>query len=98
MPRRSSREHKCRPINFRPRSYRTCWPIWTHSNECRTQNEERRIEKKVFLHSAFCVLRSAFRFLMSELLIEPDFSVQRTLLEKTWSPATGLLGKLTDTG
>src|SRR5438094_3999563 len=36
---------------------------------------------------------------MTELTIEPDpFLEQRSLLEKTWAPAEGLLGKLTDTG
>src|SRR5947208_7932454 len=36
---------------------------------------------------------------MSELVIEqPDFSDERRMLEKTWAPARGLLGWLTETG
>src|SRR5438105_2306460 len=54
-------------------------------------------------HSTFTIEHSTFLVFgsskMTELTIEePDFSTEKALLEKTWSPAKGLLGWLTETG
>src|SRR5690349_869549 len=61
------------------------------------------VEWTLFLHSTFNTQHSTFLVppgpRMTHLTIHPDsFRDQRSLLEKTWSPAKGLLGKLTDTG
>src|SRR5437899_10115152 len=49
-----------------------------------------------FKHSTFLV-RPELQ--MSELVIDqPDFSTERATLEKTWAPARGVIGWLTETG
>src|ERR1041385_5874361 len=54
-------------------------------------------------HSTFNIQHSTFvvpgRPVVTELVVEnPDFTHERLLLEKTWAPAKGLLGWLTETG
>src|SRR6266550_800054 len=52
------------------------------------------------LHSTFNIQHSTFFDLcMTEVIVaQPDFSHERALMEKTWAPAKGLIGWLTETG
>src|SRR5439155_18640600 len=58
------------------------------------------IEKRLRTNSSFLLRTSNFELLLvtEQVLDTPDFSRERGQLERTWAPAKGLLGWLTETG